>query len=390
MGMGGGAARGASGRAGAALPGADVGVSVSGSTGSGWEGAADRETRLTAIRPPRRPKWLATVTSDLRQSPTRLGWRARARGRLVRASPGPRGRSATGPHLASSLRARRRGQRGRSRRDAPILHTADVHLGARHADLGDAATAQRERQFAAFRPPSTSRSSRRSTSSSSPATCSTPSPARRSVERVAPSSHASARRRSAASSSPAPTTATTRVYLPRLRPEGDRRRPPDNDLVTVLPRSSRAPPAVLDRRSTATVFATKRAPYSPLRDVRSMPRRTAATWRIGIVHGALASRTGRTATRSSSRRRRSRRAASTTSRSATGTRPTRARPGRRPRPTRARRSLLPSSRTAPEGPRRLARRRRRRESATVEEAAVGRTRSRGSTSTRLASAASRT
>src|SRR5712692_3641879 len=32
-----------------------------------------------------------------------------------------------------------------------LLHTADVHLGARHADLGDQAAAQRERQFAAFR-----------------------------------------------------------------------------------------------------------------------------------------------------------------------------------------------------------------------------------------------
>ena len=31
-----------------------------------------------------------------------------------------------------------------------LLHTADVHLGARHADLGDRATTQRERQFAAF------------------------------------------------------------------------------------------------------------------------------------------------------------------------------------------------------------------------------------------------
>src|SRR5947208_1976812 len=31
-----------------------------------------------------------------------------------------------------------------------LLHTADVHLGARHADLGDQAVAQRERQFAAF------------------------------------------------------------------------------------------------------------------------------------------------------------------------------------------------------------------------------------------------
>ena len=32
-----------------------------------------------------------------------------------------------------------------------LLHTADVHLGARHADLGEAAAAQRERQFDAFR-----------------------------------------------------------------------------------------------------------------------------------------------------------------------------------------------------------------------------------------------
>jgi exonuclease SbcD len=32
-----------------------------------------------------------------------------------------------------------------------LIHTADVHLGARHADLGDQAAAQRERQFAAFR-----------------------------------------------------------------------------------------------------------------------------------------------------------------------------------------------------------------------------------------------
>ena len=31
-----------------------------------------------------------------------------------------------------------------------LLHTADVHLGARHTDLGERAAAQRERQFAAF------------------------------------------------------------------------------------------------------------------------------------------------------------------------------------------------------------------------------------------------
>src|SRR3954471_12784011 len=32
-----------------------------------------------------------------------------------------------------------------------ILHMADVHLGARHDDLGPAAAAQRERQFDAFK-----------------------------------------------------------------------------------------------------------------------------------------------------------------------------------------------------------------------------------------------
>lgn len=31
-----------------------------------------------------------------------------------------------------------------------VLHTADIHLGARHTDLGEQATAQRERQFEAF------------------------------------------------------------------------------------------------------------------------------------------------------------------------------------------------------------------------------------------------
>ena len=32
-----------------------------------------------------------------------------------------------------------------------LIHTADVHLGARHDDLGEQAATQRERQFAAFR-----------------------------------------------------------------------------------------------------------------------------------------------------------------------------------------------------------------------------------------------
>src|SRR5215211_6025755 len=47
--------------------------------------------------------------------------------------------------------SRRRGAGGgRSQGMLRLLHTADVHLGARHADLGDRAATQRERQFAAF------------------------------------------------------------------------------------------------------------------------------------------------------------------------------------------------------------------------------------------------
>src|SRR3972149_4153628 len=51
-------------------------------------------------------------------------------------------------------RDRRRGGREGGRpaaRMLRVLHTADVPLGARHADLGEQAAAQRERQFAAFR-----------------------------------------------------------------------------------------------------------------------------------------------------------------------------------------------------------------------------------------------
>ena len=41
-------------------------------------------------------------------------------------------------------------EEARPERMLRIIHTADVHLGARHDDLGEQASAQRERQFAAF------------------------------------------------------------------------------------------------------------------------------------------------------------------------------------------------------------------------------------------------
>src|SRR5688500_14477591 len=55
------------------------------------------------------------------------------------------------PHQGASAKHVTELARGGSRRNMPrLLHMADVHLGARHDDLGPAAAAQRERQFAAF------------------------------------------------------------------------------------------------------------------------------------------------------------------------------------------------------------------------------------------------
>ena len=65
-----------------------------------------------------------------------------AEGRL-----GSGGDAATSPLCLESTT----GQEAGRNRMLRLLHTADVHLGARHADLGEAATTQRERQFAAFK-----------------------------------------------------------------------------------------------------------------------------------------------------------------------------------------------------------------------------------------------
>ena len=85
--------------------------------------------------------------------------------RPVTMTPETRGgeRGPGGASLAPSHRGVPRGVRcspprrpgdgtgGQPDRMLRLLHTADVHLGARHADLGEQAAAQRERQFAAFR-----------------------------------------------------------------------------------------------------------------------------------------------------------------------------------------------------------------------------------------------
>jgi DNA repair exonuclease SbcCD nuclease subunit len=171
-----------------------------------------------------------------------------------------------------------------------LLHTADVHLGARHADLGDAAAAQRERQFAAFVATVELALKERVDvvlvagdlfdSNVQP---------RRSVERVAAELGrlVQARIRS--------------VLIPGTHDVYDRSSvyraydlaalagaPADGDLLTVL--TPERPWIHLDACDAVVhgpVFATKRAPHSPLRDVAGA-RTPEATWRIGLVHAALA------------------------------------------------------------------------------------------------------
>ncbi|MGZ8513620.1 MAG: metallophosphoesterase family protein [Candidatus Limnocylindrales bacterium] len=172
-----------------------------------------------------------------------------------------------------------------------LIHTADVHLGARHDDLGEQAAAQRERQFAAFKAAVDLALAEKVDlfliagdlfdSNVQP---------RRSVERVA----AELKRLAGARIRTVIIPGTHDVYdkasiyraydLPGLAGNGA-----TDDLVTVLdPDHPSVHLATCDVVVFGTVFATKRAPHSPLRDLDASLDQTAATWRIGMVHGAIA------------------------------------------------------------------------------------------------------
>jgi DNA repair protein SbcD/Mre11 len=170
-----------------------------------------------------------------------------------------------------------------------LVHTADVHLGARHADLGDQAAAQRERQFAAFSA-TVDLAVREKVdlfliagdlfdSNTQP---------RRSVERVG----AELKRLGTARIRTVVIPGTHDVYdgssiyrtydLPTL--SGSLA---DEDLVTVLTpdRPSVHIPSC-DAVVHGRVFATKRAPHSPLAGLEERDER--ARWQIGMVHGSIA------------------------------------------------------------------------------------------------------
>jgi DNA repair exonuclease SbcCD nuclease subunit len=171
-----------------------------------------------------------------------------------------------------------------------LLHTADVHLGARHADLGDAAVAQRERQFAAFRASVDLALAEKVDlflvagdlfdSNVQP---------RRSVERVAAELARLAQARIRAVLIPGTHDVYDRSSVYRAYDlaalAGTR---PAEELVTVLtPDRPWIHLEALDAVVHGPVFATKRAPHSPLLDLASVATPPAA-WKIGLLHAAIA------------------------------------------------------------------------------------------------------
>ncbi len=173
-----------------------------------------------------------------------------------------------------------------------LLHTADVHLGARHADLGEGAAAQRERQYAAFRATVDLAIAEKIDivliagdlfdSNVQP---------KRSVERVA------------ADLGRLRTAKIRTVVLPGTHDVYDRAsiyRAYDlkalagcgvnEDWVTVL--STDRPVvrlAACDALVVGVVHDTKRAPRGALAAaLAAVPDDVTATWRIGMVHGAVA------------------------------------------------------------------------------------------------------
>ncbi len=171
-----------------------------------------------------------------------------------------------------------------------LLHTADVHLGARHADLGEQAATQRERQFAAFEATVALALSERVDlvliagdlfdSNTQPA---------RTVQRVA----AQLRRLTEAAIRTVIIPGTHDVYdrasvyraydLPALAGVA-----PDSDAVVVLtPDRPEVVLPALDAVVFGRVFATKRAPHSPLHNFNASTEQR-ATWKIGLIHGAVA------------------------------------------------------------------------------------------------------
>jgi DNA repair exonuclease SbcCD nuclease subunit len=169
-----------------------------------------------------------------------------------------------------------------------LIHTADVHLGARHTDLGERAAELRERQFAAFRATVDLAIDEKVDlfliagdlfdSNTQP---------RRSVERVA----AELGRLASASIRTVLIPGTHDVYdgasIYRSYDLTNMARATGDWVAVLTPYLPEIVFPSLDAAVYGRVFDTKRSPGSPLAGLDATAD-TRATWKIGMVHGALA------------------------------------------------------------------------------------------------------
>jgi len=165
---------------------------------------------------------------------------------------------------------------------------ADVHLGARHADLGEQAAAQRERQFAAFRAAIDLAIAEKMDlvliagdlfdSNTQP---------RRSVDRVAAELKRLVEARIRTVMIPGTHDVYDRASIYRAHDLAALAGALGTDLVTLLtPDQPKVRLEALDVTVHGGVFATKRAPRSPLEtmEVAGDP----STWQVGLIHGSIA------------------------------------------------------------------------------------------------------
>ena len=170
-----------------------------------------------------------------------------------------------------------------------LLHTADVHLGARHADLGDRASTQRERQFAAFVATVDLALTEKVDlvliagdlfdSNVQP---------RRSVERAAAQLKRLVDARIRVVVAPGTHDVYDGASIYRAYDLAALSGAVGSDLVTVLdPEHPDVHLKPLDLVVHGQCFATKRAPHSPLKGV-DVHKDERAEWHVGLLHASIA------------------------------------------------------------------------------------------------------
>lgn len=170
-----------------------------------------------------------------------------------------------------------------------LLHTADVHLGARHTDLGDRAAAFRERQFAAFSASIDLAIAEKVDlflvagdlfdSNVQP---------RRTVDRTAAELRRLVEARIRTVIAPGTHDLFDRSSIYRAYDLAAMSGAVGSDFVTVLgPDRPDVVLAALDVVIHGPCFAVKRAPQSPLRDL-DVAKDDRATWHVGLLHAAIA------------------------------------------------------------------------------------------------------